>query len=297
MYDLSPLEADEPQEVEVVKIGPRLLAFVADGLVVVLFSVFLFEVFLTPTRENFIAYGPLILLSVWMIYRSAMETGWCRGQTIGRALQRIQVIRDDGDFLTVSESLLRNGLIALRVLFPFLAIADGLNFFREGRFFRPLQDRWTGSVVVELPGDEETVPKVRMVLVALALTVVFQCVKLYEVTPRSTPIETVEGFGSESFLEELKETALNGDPRSQLILGSAYLSGKELPQNYKEAAKWFELAANQGNAQGKYQLAVLYAAGKGVRKDFAFAVKLLRQAADAGDANARDVLQKLASVP
>jgi TPR repeat protein len=52
-------------------------------------------------------------------------------------------------------------------------------------------------------------------------------------------------FGAaEPTLDELKAKALAGDSKSQLWLGSKYDRGSGVRQNYKEAAKWYEMAAN-----------------------------------------------------
>ena len=40
-----------------------------------------------------------------------------------------------------------------------------------------------------------------------------------------------------------------GDPRAEAIVGSAYYRGRGVPQNDSEAAKWFRLAADKGNAE------------------------------------------------
>ena len=40
------------------------------------------------------------------------------------------------------------------------------------------------------------------------------------------------------------------------------------PQNYREAVKWYLLAAHQGDAQAQGSLGEMYAKGQGVPKDF-----------------------------
>jgi TPR repeat protein len=53
-----------------------------------------------------------------------------------------------------------------------------------------------------------------------------------------------------------------------------------VPQDYKEAVKWYRLAAEQGNADGQTNLGVMYANGQGVPQDFKEAVKWYRLAAE-----------------
>jgi TPR repeat protein len=46
--------------------------------------------------------------------------------------------------------------------------------------------------------------------------------------------------------------AENGDAVAQYRLGSSYLSGSGVQQDYAEAAKWFKLAAEQGLAAAQF---------------------------------------------
>jgi TPR repeat protein len=55
-----------------------------------------------------------------------------------------------------------------------------------------------------------------------------------------------------------------------------------VPRNEAEAARWFGLAAAQGDPIGEHRLALLLLAGKGVEKDTGKAVELLRHGADRG---------------
>lgn len=46
-----------------------------------------------------------------------------------------------------------------------------------------------------------------------------------------------------------------------------YDKGRGVPQDYAEAAKWFRLAAKQGNAQAQNNLGAMYDKGHGVLQD------------------------------
>ena len=48
----------------------------------------------------------------------------------------------------------------------------------------------------------------------------------------------------------------------------AYTEGRGVPQDFKEAAKWFREAAEQGMTRAQISLASLYYKGKGVPHDF-----------------------------
>ena len=52
-------------------------------------------------------------------------------------------------------------------------------------------------------------------------------------------------------LKKLEQQASQGDAAAQTNLGSMYGSGQGVPQNYVQAHMWFNLAAAQGNENGK----------------------------------------------
>ena len=84
-------------------------------------------------------------------------------------------------------------------------------------------------------------------------------------------------------IQSLRQRAEAGDAQAQRILGSAYSVGKEIPQNYEEAAKWFRRAAEQGDDMAQCRLAIMYSLGNGVPQNYAKAIDLSRQAAMRGN--------------
>jgi TPR repeat protein len=74
----------------------------------------------------------------------------------------------------------------------------------------------------------------------------------------------------------------HGFAKAQVALGELYEAGQGVPRDDAEAAKWYRKAADQGHATGQYALAVLYLVGRGVSKDDTEALKLYRQSADQG---------------
>lgn len=52
-------------------------------------------------------------------------------------------------------------------------------------------------------------------------------------------------------IDELKKDAQKGDVLSQSMLGDSYYYGKEVTQDYKQAAYWFKKAAEQGIEDSK----------------------------------------------
>jgi TPR repeat protein len=76
----------------------------------------------------------------------------------------------------------------------------------------------------------------------------------------------------------------------QYQLGKKYYDGNGVNRDYKEALKWFRLAADQGNAQAQNNLAIMYRYGRGVAQDFEEALKWYRLAADQGHAGAANAI-------
>ena len=65
-----------------------------------------------------------------------------------------------------------------------------------------------------------------------------------------------------------------GDPEMQVRLGHAYLYGwGGITTNEEEAVKWYRKAAEQGYAEGQYNLGNCFYSGYGVTKDEEEAMK------------------------
>ena len=90
-------------------------------------------------------------------------------------------------------------------------------------------------------------------------------------------------------LRYLRERAVRGDVTSQVMLGEEYYYGRELgydaAQDYAKAAKWYRMAAEQGDSRAQVKLGTMYALGEGVPQDRANAEKLYREAIEHGDAD------------
>ena len=87
-------------------------------------------------------------------------------------------------------------------------------------------------------------------------------------------------------LAATKAKADKGDARAQWQLGEIYSRGQAVAGSYKEAAKWYRLAAEQGNPDAEAALAELYQAGQGVSRDLQEASRLFRRAAAKGNIRA-----------
>ena len=77
-----------------------------------------------------------------------------------------------------------------------------------------------------------------------------------------------------------KYLAEQGYLDAQYNLGGMYHSGQGVPQDYKEAAKWYRKAAEQDEPDGQLKLAEMYRKGHGVPQDYEEAVKWYRQVAE-----------------
>ena len=83
--------------------------------------------------------------------------------------------------------------------------------------------------------------------------------------------------------------------RDRFYLGVMYNEGRGVPQDYAEAAKWYKLAAEQGDALAQYNLGLSYARGEGVTPDPVAAHMWLNLASarfPAGDSRNRTAAQK-----
>ena len=84
--------------------------------------------------------------------------------------------------------------------------------------------------------------------------------------------------------------AEQGNADAQNDLGWIHDNGRGVPQYYQEAVKWYRKAAEQGHAFAQYNLGVMYERGVGVAQDYKEAMKWYRLSAEQGDADAKNNL-------
>jgi TPR repeat protein len=85
--------------------------------------------------------------------------------------------------------------------------------------------------------------------------------------------------------EEYLSLAKQGDAEAQLHLGNMYKKGKGVPEDYKEAVRWYRKAAEQGEAHAQMELGYMYRMGydgEGVPQNYKEAVRWYRKAAEQG---------------
>lgn len=89
-----------------------------------------------------------------------------------------------------------------------------------------------------------------------------------------------------SLLADIKAGAEKGSPAAQYLQGVVCRDGVGAPADDAAAARWFKLAAAQGNADASVALAECYAKGRGVKRNLANAFARYEEAATAGNAAA-----------
>jgi len=88
-------------------------------------------------------------------------------------------------------------------------------------------------------------------------------------------------------LTRLKRGAELGDAISQAVLGDICSDVKLGIVDYQQAAKYYKMAADQGQRDGQFGLAVRYVTGQGMPKDDGEALRWFKAAADQGHADAQ----------
>lgn len=79
-----------------------------------------------------------------------------------------------------------------------------------------------------------------------------------------------------------ERAANSGDPGAQQQIGYFYAAGIGVERNPQRATEWFERAVAGGSISAKVNLGVAYVWGQGVRKDPQMAAQLFREAAEKG---------------
>ena len=85
-----------------------------------------------------------------------------------------------------------------------------------------------------------------------------------------------------AFKEASRRASEQGDPVAMTLLGDLYSNGYGVPKDEKKALAWFSLAADRGQREAIFALAMARFNGRGGPKDRAEAAALLEKAAKAG---------------
>jgi TPR repeat protein len=85
----------------------------------------------------------------------------------------------------------------------------------------------------------------------------------------------------------IQKAAEAGDPQAQFRLALMHDAGKGVKQDSAKAARWLQKAAEQGHVEAQYNLATMYDIGHGVAQDYTEAAKWYRTAAGQGYTSAQ----------
>lgn len=87
--------------------------------------------------------------------------------------------------------------------------------------------------------------------------------------------------------------AEDGNPKAQVVVGMALMTGVGVIKNQELAVSWFKRAADQNYPAGMYQLGMAKVAGIGTAQDEVGGMALIQKAASAGDPEARSFLTEV----
>lgn len=98
------------------------------------------------------------------------------------------------------------------------------------------------------------------------------------------PLLIDSAFASD--FDVILQRAEQGEASAQYDLGNMYYHGKNVTQDFKRAAVWYQKASVQGHTSAQYKLADMYYSGVGVEKDYSMCRILAASAASKGHSHA-----------
>jgi TPR repeat protein len=162
--------------------------------------------------------------------------------------------------------------------------------FEVGRSFQQPHQSGRNTGVGFMPMKRLTFPKANLLFLLSAVLTLCTAPAVCRQVAVQLPFQTQTLASQSSEISDLLKQAQNGDRHAQFNLASRYLQGVEVPQDYKNAAMWYERAAEQGFAAAQFMMGFLYEQGKGVQRDYAQALNYYRAAADQGHSPAANNL-------
>jgi uncharacterized RDD family membrane protein YckC len=237
-----------PLEFAVAGIGSRFLALAADTLlqvVTILIFVVVFEIaapnvdFISQHTQVWIqAVFVILLFLIQFAYFAAFEAVW-NGQTPGKRLAHLRVIRDDGRPIRVYEAVVRNLLRTVDSLPGIYAVAIACAFF--SRQSKRVGDWVAGTVVVREVPLQGIVPPSHVASADAGMT------------GDARKISNEELRLIEAFLD--RRAALDPIVRRNMAHQIAVRMGKQLevpPENRPDAEKFLEALAEAKRSVSRY---------------------------------------------
>lgn len=109
-----------------------------------------------------------------------------------------------------------------------------------------------------------------------------------------TECENIIRSGNESWAyQRCLAAAEEGNPKAQVLVGMALMTGVGVLKNPDLGVYWFKRAADQNYPGGMYQLALSKLAGLGTPEDEKGGMALMQKSAQAGSRRAADFLTEL----
>ena len=141
----------------------------------------------------------------------------------------------------------------------------------------------------------------KKVLIGIGILVVLKLLGLFDqgrpdITKTSLPPAKTEAQieAENKAFAEAKAKAEAGDANAQSNLGSMYYKGQGVEQDFKEAVKWWQKAADQGFASAQNGLGLIYDNGNGVPEDDVQAYAWYNIAAANGSASGKKAKRMVA---
>jgi TPR repeat protein len=119
--------------------------------------------------------------------------------------------------------------------------------------------------------------KIQRILFALLLLVAFPAI-----AGMAARAEALPGPTRESLQQPYRTANEANDPDVMYLTGLIFDLGEGVPQDYREAFRWYVLAAEAGQPGAMNSLGLMYALGDGVSQDHSEAMKWWTKAADGG---------------
>jgi TPR repeat protein len=119
---------------------------------------------------------------------------------------------------------------------------------------------------------------------SLALAVAFSLLNCPAYAGLKEGVEAYEAGNLSKAFEEFRAAAEKGDANCQFNLALMYEKGIGVAKDEKQAVVWYRKSAEQGNSNAQFNLGVLYENGRGCDVDFAQANQWYRKASVQGDA-------------
>ncbi|NHN54086.1 sel1 repeat family protein, partial [Providencia rettgeri] len=91
-------------------------------------------------------------------------------------------------------------------------------------------------------------------------------------------LKAMKGEISSSMLDLCKKEAMDGNDKTQLILGYMYQNGVGVTKDEKQAADWYLRSAKAGYAMAQFNIGKMYEDGIGVKQDYTQAVYWYKKA-------------------